>query len=459
MKVTPENLFWDQLLQLITEGHVVPIVGRDLLLVKYKGNEVFLYPLIAQLLAEYLDVSADDLPEGNEINTVVYRYIEKGNQPEDIYAALKIVMPSDEDLSIPDSLKKLAEIRPLKLFVSTTFDSLLERALNQVRFSGQPKSKVYSYTPNTLEDLPGSVEQLSRPVVYHILGRLSATPAYAVTEEDLLEFLHSLQSEIRQPRILFDELNRTNLLILGCNFEDWLARFFIRTAKRQRLLEVHGSTNYLADTRISSDHNLVLFLRNYSRSTKIYQGNSAASFIDELHYRWFKLHPSGDKREVEPNFHLTKTLLTNGSIFLSYASEDIQAVMKIRDALEEEGLDVFFDKASLQSGDDFEAKLKRSISECALFLPVISKNILTGERRFFRSEWNQAIEESLKVAPLERFIIPVVIDDTQVTATGVPEKFRKFQWERLPGGQTTSNFLDMIRELYRRYQKIEAGAL
>jgi hypothetical protein len=450
--MTPENLFWDQLLQLIEEGHVVPIVGRDLLLVSHQNREVLLYPFLAQRLAEYLDVFAGELPEGDEINTVVYRYMEKGHQVEDIYSALKMVMPADHDLAVPASLAKLAAIRPLKIFVTTTFDSLLVRAINQERFGGQPKASVYSYTPNTIEDLPGSADPVNRPVVYHLLGKLSAIPAYAVTQEDTLEFLHALQSESRQPHRLFDELNRSNLLLLGCSFGDWLARFFIRTAKRQRLLEARGSTDYLVDAKACADPGLVMFLRHYSTRTKIYEAHGALHFIDELHRRWMERHPTGEP-EAKPRSGAHPAAGAAGTIFLSYASEDFQAVLKIRNALEAAGMDVFFDKADLRVGDDFEARLKNTISECALFMPVISKNTLTDQRRFFRIEWNRALEESLKVAPTAHFLVPVVIDETPATETAVPERFRKMHWERLPDGQVTPDFLATIQQLYRRYQK------
>ncbi len=454
------NLFWDQLLQLIAEGHVVPVVGSDLLKVRYQDRDVLLYPLIAQRLAEYLGVPGTDLPEGAEINAVVGRYIEKGNRIEDIYPALKRTVPSDEELSIPEPLAKLAAIRPFKLFVTTTFDSQLERAINEARFAGQPKTRVFSYSPNDVKDLPRPLEQLDRPATFHLFGKLSAIPAYAVTQEDTLEFLHSLQSENRQPKVLFDELNSKNLLILGCNFGDWLARFFLRTAKRQRLLEARGSTDYVADAKISGDDNLVLFLRHFSARTKIYEDGGALEFIDELYRRWTERHPLEEPETVsKPATISAPGELEAGAIFLSYANEDKTAVVKIKDALEAEGVDVFFDKDDLWAGDDFEAKIKRAIIQCSLFVPVISKTTLTEQRRFFRIEWNQALEEARKVAPTITFIAPVVIDDTQLTEPAVPEKFRKLHWEKLPDGQTTPKFVTMIKELYRKYQKSARGAV
>ncbi len=244
--------FWEKLLQRIEERRVVPVVGRELLTVRHQDREIHLYALIAQRLADHLGVSGADLQEGDEINAVAYRYIEKGNRIEDIYPALKTVMPTAGELPIPEPLSKLASIHPFSLFLTTTFDSLVEEAINQERFAGQPKTRVLSYAPNSVEDLPATMGDSDSPIVFHLFGRLSALPTYAATEEDSLEFLHSLQSENRQPHLLLDELSRADLLLLGCGFGSWFARIFLRTLRRQRLSEARRVTDYVADRRGSS---------------------------------------------------------------------------------------------------------------------------------------------------------------------------------------------------------------
>ena len=404
-------------------------------------------------------MSGENLPQGGELNAVVSRFIEDGNEREEIYPALKNIMPKDEELSVPEPLIKLASIQPLKLFVSTTFDPLLERALNQVRFGGQNKTLVCAYAPDEVKDLSVAVEQLHTPVVYHIFGKLSAVPAYAVTQEDTLEFLHSLQSEIRQPKLLFDELKRRNLLILGSSFTGWLARFFLRTTKCQRLL-IDRDIDYVADAQVSEDENLVHFLRRYSSRTKVYVGG-AVGFIDELHRRWREQHPENapDTDVTTAVAHDTSAAMEAGAVFLSYASEDRVAVEAINRALAEAGIDVFFDKQALEVGDDFEAKIRRCISSCSLFMPVISQHTVTSQRRFFRIEWNLALEEALKVSADTRFILPVVIDDTAPTDPAVPEGIRKLHWETMPAGQTRSEFVETVKNLFRDYQKSLGRAL
>ena len=113
------------------------------------------------------------------------------------------------------ALRQLAQITDFDLFVTTTFDPLLEQAVNLERFGGQPHTDVISYAPNRVSDLPAERGQLQRPVVYHMLGKLSASPTYVVSDEDMLEFICALQSEHLTPEKLFHELEHNHLLLIG----------------------------------------------------------------------------------------------------------------------------------------------------------------------------------------------------------------------------------------------------
>ncbi|MGB6452719.1 MAG: hypothetical protein WBE92_18365, partial [Steroidobacteraceae bacterium] len=78
----------------------------------------------------------------------------------------------------PPALEQLAAITDFDLFVTTTCDSLLESAINLERFGGSPSTEVLSYAPNRVVDLPAERDRLTRPVVYHLFGKLSASPTY-----------------------------------------------------------------------------------------------------------------------------------------------------------------------------------------------------------------------------------------------------------------------------------------
>src|ERR1700680_1211641 len=118
---------WEQLLQFIEEGRVVPIVGRNVLTLDLGDRQVLLYDLLAERLAGRLGLPAE--PPPSSLNAVACSYLAEGGELEDVYSALKSILSGPDGLPIPQPLLDLAGIRPLQLFVSTTFDPLLARAI------------------------------------------------------------------------------------------------------------------------------------------------------------------------------------------------------------------------------------------------------------------------------------------------------------------------------------------
>jgi hypothetical protein len=151
------------------------------------------------------------------------------------------------------------------------------------RFGGASSTEVLSYSPNRVTDLPTERDRLQRPVVYHLFGRISASPTYVISDEDLLEYICALQSEHLAPEELFHELEHNQLLFIGSNFSNWLARLFLRMAKRQRLADPRDVGEVLADDHSGEDERLVSFLQQVSVRTRIYVG--AERFVHELHER------------------------------------------------------------------------------------------------------------------------------------------------------------------------------
>lgn len=209
------------------------------------------------------------------------------------------------------------------------------------------------------------------------------------------------------------------------------------------------------------DTNLTTFLNSFSKATKVYRSGGAVEFVNELHRRWIAVHPDNPDAETTPlSTTAIRPAVEPGAVFLSYASGDAVAATRIKQALEAEGVDVFFDRDQLQPGNDWDAKLRLSIRQCSLFVPIISRETLTQERRYFRAEWNLALEEA-KMASFsaeEVFLLPVVIDDTTIDEPALPPMFRQFQWKSLPDGQTTPDFVARVKQLHRQYLKARTAA-
>jgi hypothetical protein len=100
------------------------------------------------------------------------------------------------------------------------------------------------------------------------------------------------------------------------------------------------------------------------------------------------------------------------AVFLSYASEDAEAALRICTALRAAGIEVWFDQSELRGGDAWDAAIRRQIKNCGLFIPIISRNTHFREEGYFRLEWKIAVDRSHLMSTHKAFLLPVVIDDT-----------------------------------------------
>jgi len=438
---------WDDLLNYIEERRVIPIVGPDLLRVQTDRGLMPLYEWLAGKLAARLQVDTSLLPQPLTLNDVVCSYLGQRGRREEAYTRLRSILRENE-FEPPAVLRQLAQITDFDLFVSTTFDPLLEKAVNAERYGGQPGSEVIAYAPNRVADLPAERSQLTRTVIYHMLGRLSASPTYVISDEDMLEFICALQSEHLTPERLFHELEHNHLLLIGSDFSNWLARLFLRMAKRKRLSDPRDVGEVLADDHTLKDERLVAFLQQVSVRTRVYGG--AEAFVAELHARWMKRNGGAQAASsaVAPQRFLPPAReMPENAIFISYAREDLPAVQRLKAAMDAAGLVTWFDLDRLEGGDEFDRKIRANIARCSYFVPVVSATTQRRLEGYFRREWSYAVDRSLNIAEGAVFILPVCIDDTPEAAAFVPEKFRALHMSRLPGGEPTPEFLRRLREL------------
>jgi hypothetical protein len=440
---------WDDLLNFIEERRVIPIIGPDLLRVQTDRGLRPLYEYLAEKLAAKLSVDPSVLPQPLTLNDVVCAYLGQRGRREEAYTRLRSIM-REVDFEPPLALRQLAQITDFDLFVTTTFDPLLEKAVNAERYGGQPTAEVVAYAPNRVADLPAERSQLTRTVVHHMLGRLSASPTYVVSDEDMLEFICALQSEHLTPEKLFHELEHNHLLLIGSDFSNWLARLFLRMAKRKRLSDPRDVGEVLADDHTMKDERLVAFLQQVSVRTRVYGG--AEAFVAELHSRWIRRQGGGATLTSGPavvpqRFLPPSREMPENAIFISYAREDLPAVQRMKAAMDGAGLTTWFDLDRLEGGDDYDRKIRNNIARCSYFLPVVSRNTQRRLEAYFRREWSYAVDRARNIAEGAVFILPVCIDDTPEGEALVPEKFKALHMTRMPDGEPSSEFLGRLRDL------------
>ncbi len=144
---------------------------------------------------------------------------------------------------------------------------------------------------------------------------------------------------------------------------------------------------------------------------------------------------------------------TAGAVFLSYAREDAEAARRIADALRAFGMEVWFDQNELRGGDSWDAKIRKQIKECALFMPVVSAHTQERGEGYFRREWKLAVERTGDMAAGIAFVLPVVIDLTTEADALVPEEFMRVQWTRLSGALPSAEFVAQVKRLLEAPRK------
>ncbi|HOM15586.1 MAG TPA: toll/interleukin-1 receptor domain-containing protein, partial [Rubrivivax sp.] len=334
---------WEGLLDAIELGKVVPIVGRRLSLVQVDGAApAALHKAAAERLA--LDLGIDPLPAGWGLSELDRVAKEKDAFDLDAFhPKLKRTIAGMTPYLEP--LHKLAGIAPLRLFLSTAIDGFLERAVRETRGANEPVC-AYSFAPgheNPLRriDRPGEV------CVYNLLGSGDTCPNWAVTAEDLVEFVLGLLSEKYRPEQLFSALKDKHLLAIGCQIPDWVGRFFLRALRNGPLSEQRG-LNVLVDDALDTDAALGRYLQGFGKKALIVPGDAVA-FVDELHRRWklragdqiAPLQPAAAVRAPSPAGDDARQRAAK--VFLSYAHDDGAVAQQLYDYLRTQGIDVWKD--------------------------------------------------------------------------------------------------------------------
>jgi hypothetical protein len=450
--VTDDSKQWSKLLQAIAKGVVVPIIGRDLLRIEIEGQSRLLYEYLAQRLARELEV--EECGPCSSIDQVVAAYLNasRRNSRDDVNVkTFEILAEVQGQVEVPEPLRKLAAIEPLRLFVSTTVDSFLAAAL------GTPADHVFAYAPNSaLCDIPRDYARSPHRVVFQLFGRISGIPDSALVDEETLEFIWKLHEESMSGRLanLFDELRTKRLLLIGNAHPDWLARFFVRLSRRDRLYSGNEAREFVADGAVVSDAHLRDFLENFSPQTKSFGVASPIEFVDQLAEKWDAFT---EKKPAASEVHASFSASKPPAVFVSYASQDVESVERLQNSLGSAGLDVWFDKGRLGSGDPWWPVIEQNIASCDVFVPVISANTNKRDEGIFIREWNRALERLRDMdRATARLIHPVIIDETPESAVSF-SGFREFHYTRAAGGEPKPEFVKALTDIVRE-RRLKAAA-
>lgn len=445
---------WERLLKSIEDGLVVPVLGPQVLI---RQNGDSMQAQIARQLVEFYgdDSGSDTLPPFRELNAVVARL--KQNHPiqdlyGDIHDAIEKLMPKNA-ADIPQSVKQIATITHFRLFVTLTPDDLLARSL---RTRCAVNEIIHSpYLPTSEgSDLP--IDWLSHPgevYLLYLFGKSRPAPMFAIHDEDLLEYVHNIIARgSHVPVKFFDELQQRNLLLIGCNFPEWLSRFFLRLTNQKRLSDTQRKREWLVEA-LQPEEGLIYFLKSYSASTEVLSDISPAAFIAELHQRW--LARNGAAPEIGATPAQAEIIPRNTLFFVSYCrAPDLPAATKLVESLKSVGVaenEIWFDKSEIEPGQEFRERILDGIRSCRYFVPLISSAADQLDEKFFRREWNEAIDRNKSIQG-RTFVVPIIVDHAYdpESYVRVPREWKDIlHFGHAPMGQPDEQTSALLKKLIR----------
>lgn len=421
---------WQKLLQEIEKGNVALLLGKELLSLKINGESILLSTYIIKKLCERLRIAYFD---GLNFSSLSYESMQGmwSLIKSDPYRETKRILeeiPKDSFENL-DLIRQLLEIDRFNIILTTSFGDVIKNVLCDLW--GNDNVKSYQFQQNgEQEDVTG----YERHALYYLFGHISDVRHECVLDdEDLLKFIHDWFDKTRRPQKLSSILSQKYLLAIGCNYPNWLFRFFFYSIKNNVNRDSKG---LLADTRLKNDYELSNFLERIN----VEKHDDSIKFVRELLERWKQTH-----RNADTDVNLDDAVADKDYVFISYAHEDHSYALQLAKDLKGVGIDVWFDDKDLNGGDEYEKKIRQEVAMSKAFVAVLSNHCNERGPRFYKREWAYAENAKLDHYP-HKFVIPVAIDTFDYSKRGTPVGDAFFSYTVL--SMSEDNFLKkLVREI------------
>lgn len=410
---------WTIFVEQIFKGNVIPVIGGDMQTNDGKPVEKKIIDAIAADCGITENISGFSQLVSNKSFKAKY------DRQSLIYTIVKDVIEKSRTVFEPSPLlMKLLGTKKFPFVITTSFCPMVENTLREVY--GDVKVLAFTNDARYNDDIDNDAE-LKKPVAYHIFGKYDdAKQNFVLTDMDMLSFSRSWLAKTdsgsnAKPAILARALADKYLLVLGCNYQDWLFRFLWFALKENRLAPSSSSEaiGMLAEKRNENDE-LIAFLNNSNIFTQIID---IEGFVEKLLSKMNEYEAVHEKPSKFDNPEI------GADVFISYSRSDSDIVEILYNKLSDRGLNVWYDRRNLILGDDFRKEIKKAIRTAKLFVPVLSANIRKEykEEHVYRTEWNWAVEFT-KNRGYVKYIEPICEKnfDLYDEKTAIPDEIQKY---------------------------------
>lgn len=429
--LTGENARWEELVNKIMSGDVIPVIGPDFQL---KG-EVDVDKYLIEWLSNYFKLEATPKTYSQLIyNPKVRKY------KDNIYNILDQVL-NQKGLPPSNLIVKLLMTKKFPFVITTSFTPIVENVMRDVWGDVQ----VLQFRNDASRDMKAgegditSEKDLQKPTVFYMFGKHSyEKERYAVTEADFMVFCKSWLAEQNVPKVLATAIKKRSLLCLGSSYSDWLLRF-IWFSMRIKVEDLRSSvvvSNHVEPT-------LEEFLKRVEASIQGDPQGAIDQIVDRINARHSQIT---NRNNDAPRFEY--------DIFISYSRTDEFVVDRLRDSLKGQGLNVWFDRTNINGGDEWLERITHGIRTSRLFVPVLSKNIEREiyEEHEYRNEWRIATAIFNKRGG-QTFIYPLNEKgfDFYKSETKVPSEFQE---KHAIAYDLTCDFVDIAKRMATKVEEL-----
>lgn len=357
--------------------------------------------------------------------------VSRGKFRKTVSSIIEKSLQSDK-IKLKDDIKEFLLAGRFDVIITTNPFHILERQLEAVSLAYNMKS----FVPRAVKMESRAEEKLKIPSIYQIFG--TSESEFVLTETNLLYFLHSLNADGYENGYGANSLikyikeksgdgkGNCILMPIGCdNLPDWLFRFLWYPLSPDHLLlgnqdDYDGGVWY----KYSSNKSFTKFLNEYHFQTLKEPldliTEKGDPFLSELSRR-FREQISDTRKIIESEMNVDWEE-NEWDIFISYASEDKDIVLKIYDSLKRLGKKVWVDNRQIKAGERYWQAIQYGIEHSKRCMFIISEAYLQKATRHTLSVNGRNIPSGVyeEIKRIEQFFLSKIKDKDTINAYSIP---------------------------------------
>jgi hypothetical protein len=394
------------LVRQIQSGHCVLVLGPGASTATQEGREIPLTNLLANELSQLHQISSTAGLNCNDLRHVSQVLL---NQEKNHWELEERVIEFYSRFAGKTSEfhRNMAAL-PFQFCITTTPDDFLYEAfVGCEEKAKKPTKKFYNFYSQQPGDVPEPSE--TAPLVYHLYGHVDEPHSLVITENDLIDFLtRVIRNEPRLPETIRSKLNRgeTTFLFVDLGFKNWYLRALLWA------LGLHGHDHQIG-TAIEDPE---FFAQSrYHQTTVYYSTGKLIEFHQESLDEFAKrLRRAYDAWAQQSRKVIAEAPAGAPCVFLSYANEDQEEVIRLEDKLMRVNIAVWRDKQNLRIGDNWALVLKQVITKQVDYVVVFqTTRMIQRVEGVFNDEIREALGRQRRMQEGIRFVLPVRMGDIQ----------------------------------------------